>query len=171
MRLDLKGRGLVLPVQCPKVLMAVPMTDTEPESSSDSAWEHIQPASSQTLPRGSMQVDAGTLSSDFEMVPREKKQQSASDDSSGEDLFQEESSKALEEAVGSGTYGPTPTAPPRFALMMEKHGNDKIYTMTSPYPGIRVDSYTFKLLRRTEEQDVKDLLSPIADIEDNVEGV
>ena len=60
-----------------------------------------------------------------------------------------------------------PANPPRFEPFLTKKGVPRLHVLASPYPGLKVDDVTFRLLQRMEEQDVVELLRPVSDIEDN----
>jgi hypothetical protein len=79
----------------------------------------------------------------------------------------EDEGRAIEKAIDELP----PSKPPRFEPLLTKKGAEKIYTLASPYPGLRVDEVTFRLLKRMEEPDVAELLRPISDSEDNVAGL
>ena len=69
----------------------------------------------------------------------------------------EDEGRAIEKAIDELP----PATPPRFEPLLTKKGAVKIYTLSSPYPGLKVDEVTSCLLKRMKEQDVVELLRPI----------
>ena len=134
--------------------LVVPVTESE-SSDVEIPW-----ANSSKRQPGTSGPDASDGS--FELVSSSSKDVKMLESDSSED-----EGRAIEKAIDELP----PVKPPRFEPLLAKKGSSKIYTLSSPYPGLRVDEVTFRLLKRMGEQDVVELLRPVSDSEDNVAGL